>query len=92
MGIWSSVFTWWNGQTVGTWLHTALHGRSVGDDDQGNKYYQDKAGKRRWVIYNGPVEASREPQQRHTGPYSPKLQSRVRFSPMEPAVIARSLC
>lgn len=65
MGLLSSIFTWWNGQTVGTWLYTALHGEPVGEDDQGNKYYQEKAGKRRWVVYNGAIEASRVPPEWH---------------------------
>lgn len=53
------IFTWWNGQTVGTRLFTARHGRKVGEDDQGNIFYQTADGKRRWVIYNGVAEASR---------------------------------
>jgi len=32
----------------------------MGEDDEGNKYYQNKHGKR-WVIYNGEVEASKIP-------------------------------
>jgi NADH:ubiquinone oxidoreductase subunit len=31
----------------------------VGEDEQGNAYYQTRDGKRRWVIYNGEVQASR---------------------------------
>lgn len=65
MGLFKSIFTWWDGQTVGTWLHTARFGRAVGSDEQGNKYYQDKAGRRRWVIYAGAVEASRVPPEWH---------------------------
>ncbi|MCU0907950.1 MAG: NADH:ubiquinone oxidoreductase subunit NDUFA12 [Rhodobacteraceae bacterium] len=51
--------TWWNGQTWNTWLDTRRHGVRVGEDAQGNVFYTDKAGKRRWVIYNGEAEASR---------------------------------
>lgn len=51
--------TWWHGQTVGTQLFTARHGQRVGEDEQGNVFYQSRDGKRRWVIYNGEVEASR---------------------------------
>lgn len=58
----SSIFTWWNQPTVGTWLFTKRKGEIVGKDQFGNVYYQEKLGKRRWVIYkNGPVEASRVP-------------------------------
>jgi NADH:ubiquinone oxidoreductase subunit len=62
MGIFRSVlrvFTWWNGQTLNTQLFTWRKGVSVGDDAQGNKYYETRDGKRRWVIFNGEIEASR---------------------------------
>lgn len=51
--------TWWNGQTINTQLFTARRGVKVGEDAQGNIYYQTRDGKRRWVIYNGEMEASR---------------------------------
>ena len=54
------IFTWWNGQTFGTRLQTIFFGKLVGEDELGNKYYQNKKGKR-WVIYNGEVEASKIP-------------------------------
>lgn len=53
------LLTWWNGQTLGTQLYTWRKGTRVGEDEQGNIYYQNKDGVRRWVIYNGEVEASR---------------------------------
>lgn len=53
------LFTWWNGQTIGTRLFTTRKGIRVGKDEQGNIYYQNKGGIRRWVIYNGISEASR---------------------------------
>jgi NADH:ubiquinone oxidoreductase subunit len=53
------LLTWWNSQTLGTQLFTARRGVRVGEDDQGNIYYQTADSKRRWVIYNGEVEASR---------------------------------
>ena len=63
------IFTWWKGQTFGTWFHTRLHGEFVGEDEFGNKYYRTKGGaidpglgfQRRWVIYNGEAEASKIP-------------------------------
>jgi NADH:ubiquinone oxidoreductase subunit len=55
----SRIFTWWNGQTVGTWWHTRRHGQRVGEDEQGNVFYQTADGARRWVIFNGVSEASR---------------------------------
>jgi NADH:ubiquinone oxidoreductase subunit len=65
------IFTWWHSQTIGTWWHTFTRGRLVGSDAQGNNYYEDKSGRsingkpRRWVIYNGDVEASRVPPEWH---------------------------
>lgn len=62
----SPIFTWWNSATFGTRLFTRRKGVQVGCDDQGNVYYQEKNGKKRWVIYkNGPVEASRVPAEWH---------------------------
>ncbi len=55
------IFTWWNGATVGTRFFTWRKGVRVGEDDQGNVYYQSYDGKHRWVIYNGYAEASRIP-------------------------------
>lgn len=53
------VTTWWNGQTLNTQVWTARHGQKVGEDAQGNIFYQTRDGKRRWVIFNGESEASR---------------------------------
>ena len=53
------LVTWWNSQTLGTQIFTARKGVKVGEDDQGNIYYQTADAKRRWVIYNGEVEGSR---------------------------------
>ncbi len=75
-------FTWWNGQTLGTRFYTWRKGQFVGSDEQGNRYFRDKTGKRRWVIYNGVAEASRIPPGWHgwmhhradepPAPYSPR--------------------
>jgi len=62
----SPIFTWWNSATVGTRIFTSRKGVKVGEDSQGNIYYKEKDGRRRWVIYkNGPVEASRVPADWH---------------------------
>jgi NADH:ubiquinone oxidoreductase subunit len=53
------LLTWWNSQTIGMQLFTARRGIRVGSDAAGNVYYQTKDAKRRWVIYNGEMEASR---------------------------------
>jgi NADH:ubiquinone oxidoreductase subunit len=51
--------TWWNSQTWGTQFYTWRNGIRVGEDNEGNVFYQTEGGKRRWVIYNGEAEASR---------------------------------
>lgn len=58
MGVFMELFTWWNGNTIGTRLFTWRKGEFVGEDEAGNKYYQERRGKRRWVTYNGQSEAS----------------------------------
>ena len=52
------IFTWWNSQTLGTFLYTIFFGKLVGRDEFGNKYYQNRKGKR-WVIYKGEINASK---------------------------------
>ena len=66
------IFTWWHSQTFGTALMTWWRGDFVGSDEQGNRYYQDKKNislngthPRRWVVYNGDVDASRVPPEWH---------------------------
>jgi len=53
------ILTWWNGQTLGTRIFTWRRGTRVGEDADGNVYYQSRDGANRWVIYNGLSEASR---------------------------------
>lgn len=62
MGILNTLLravTWWNGSTINTALYTRRFGKKVGEDDQGNVFYETADGKRRWVIFNGEAEASR---------------------------------
>ncbi|MCF6234478.1 MAG: NADH:ubiquinone oxidoreductase subunit NDUFA12 [Rhodobacteraceae bacterium] len=62
MGIGTTILralTWWNGQTLNTQIYTWRKGVRVGEDEQGNIYYKSRVGDRRWVIFNGEVEASR---------------------------------
>ncbi|MCH2066305.1 NADH:ubiquinone oxidoreductase subunit NDUFA12 [Shimia sp.] len=62
MGILSTinnVLTWWNGGTLNTKLFTARKGVKMGEDEQGNVYYRTENDSKRWVIFNGEVEASR---------------------------------
>lgn len=53
------LLTWWNSQTLNTQFHTWRKGVKVGEDEQGNVYYRTRDDKRRWVIFNGEMEASR---------------------------------
>lgn len=56
--IFFEIFGWWHGQTLSTRIFTRLRGIKVGEDELGNIYYKGKKNGRRWVIYNGPAEAS----------------------------------
>lgn len=58
MGLFRELFIWWDGNTIGTRLFTWRKGTFVGEDEFGNRYYREKKGERRWVIYNGLAEAS----------------------------------
>ena len=57
--------------SIGTRLHTWLNGEFVGEDEFGNRYFQDRKlpakgrRRRRWTMYNGPAEASRIPAEWH---------------------------
>lgn len=64
-----NLFSWWQGQTFGTWLMTARQGREVGRDADGNIYFEGRAGSsaaaRRWVIYAHDNDSSRVPPEWH---------------------------
>ena len=64
------LFTWWNGDTIGTKLYTFLNGKKVGEDYLGNFYYESNDQKNRWCIYRDQSEASR---------ISPEWNSWLRF-------------
>lgn len=56
--------------SIGTRVHTWLFGEYVGTDAFGNRYFRDRRTRgqkreRRWVLYNGEVEASRVPPEWH---------------------------
>jgi NADH:ubiquinone oxidoreductase subunit len=71
--VFKKIFTWWSGATIGTLFTIAKRGRFVGEDGQGNRYYEakdtrdsyDPGRKRRWVIYKGYAEASKIPPEWH---------------------------
>ena len=58
------LFTWWNRQTLGTFIYTLVRGKYAGSDDSANKYYFDSKGKR-WVIYKNQVESTKIPPEWH---------------------------
>src|SRR5262249_1166776 len=68
------LFWWVNRRgsmtTAWTWLYTMLHGRKVGSDSFGNRYYRRTRNwgprrEQRWVVYRGEAEASKVPPPRH---------------------------
>jgi NADH:ubiquinone oxidoreductase subunit len=65
MGILREIFSWWDGNTLGTRITIARQGRFVGKDEFGNRYYEQKKGvgplgrPRRWVTYTDFAEASK---------------------------------
>ena len=64
------LFTWWNGNTVGTKLYTLIKGKKIGEDYFGNSYYESKDKNSRWCIYSDQSEASN---------VSPEWNSWLRF-------------
>ena len=59
--IFNKIFTWWNQDTFGTRIKTIFYLENLlVKTNFGNKYYESKKGKR-WVIYNGEVDASKIP-------------------------------
>jgi NADH:ubiquinone oxidoreductase subunit len=55
------LFTWWRVPTLGTTLFTWLNGDQIGTDSLGNRYYRERKGDRRWVMYTNGIEASGVP-------------------------------
>lgn len=65
------MFGWWDKATLGTHWFTIRKGEQVGRDSFGNRYFHEKntpekkgphwVRRKRWVIYNGPAEASAVP-------------------------------
>ena len=65
MGLFTELFAWWTGNTIGTRLFTWRHGIRVGSDELGNVYYREKNGPKRWVVYRNLSEASLVPPEWH---------------------------
>lgn len=54
-----SAVAWWSGPSWSTAIFTRRKGQKVGEDNEGNVYYQSADGTKRWVIYAGENEATR---------------------------------
>ncbi len=68
MGLFKEIFSWWSGNTWGTRFTLWRHGRLVGEDEFGNRYYEQTSGPqilvgkpRRWVTYRDMSESSQIP-------------------------------
>lgn len=64
------IFTWWNGATIGALVDIGRRGRFIGQDEQGNRYFEERkvsleGRRRRYIVYNGLAEASRVPPDWH---------------------------
>ncbi len=53
------AITWWNGQTLNTQIFTLRSGVKVGEDEEGNLFFRNANDSKRWVIFNGTIEASK---------------------------------
>jgi len=66
------LFTWWKGSTLGALFDIKRRASFVGEDDYGNRYFEDRRTSlgdrnyhRRYVIYNGLAEPSKVPADWH---------------------------
>ena len=71
--------------SLGTKLYTWLYGKFVGMDDIGNKYYtnskvQNNLKEKRWVIFNGEIEASKIPPHWHAWLHKSVDQPPINYS------------
>ncbi len=71
MGMFKEIFCWWGGNTWGTRLYIWRKMRFVGEDSQGNRYYEQKKGTgpvgkpRRFVTYVDGADGSKVPPEWH---------------------------
>ncbi len=67
MSLLSEIFCWWGGTTWGTRWTLWRQARLVGEDEYGNRYYEQRRGvgplgvPRRWVTYTDLAEPSKVP-------------------------------
>lgn len=60
------IFTWWTESTVGALFDIKRRSDFVGEDDFGNRYFEDRKATvggrhKRYVIYRGLAEPSKVP-------------------------------
>jgi NADH:ubiquinone oxidoreductase subunit len=65
-----AIFSWWNGATIGARFDIGRRANRVGQDEQGNTYYEERkpsleGRKRRYVIYKGYADGSKVPPDWH---------------------------
>lgn len=71
MSLLSEIFIWWGGNTWGNRWDVWRHGKLVGQDAEGNRYYVQRSGvgplgvPRRLVVYKNYAEASKIPPEWH---------------------------
>lgn len=64
------IFSWWNGATFGALYDIGRRGAAVGQDEQGNRYFEERRAsadgrRRRYVLYAGLAEPSQVPPDWH---------------------------
>ena len=65
MGLLKRIFTWWDGAPLVSGWTIRRGGQNVGTDALGNLYYAGRKNGRRYVVYQGPNDASRIPPEWH---------------------------
>ena len=60
------IFTWWNGATIGALLDIGRRGAFVGEDEQGNRYFEERRAsiegrKRRFTAIKGEIPSPMNP-------------------------------
>ena len=78
------IFTWWDGQTLNTQFWSWRNGVKIGEDGDGNRFYENRDGSRRWVIYNGKQKRAVCPQNGTAGCTKPiRIRRQNRLCPVK---------
>lgn len=65
MGLFGKIMTSSDGATLTTLFSSRFGAQQVGADAAGNRYYQSRNGKRRWVLYADSTDSSVVPPEWH---------------------------